>query len=379
MRIGIDCSSLLSIKTGIGYYTHNLVKNLLKIDTKNQYVLFFNSYSKKLKDREFFDKPNVKIKKWSIPGPLMLKGWKYLNFPPMDLFTGKVDVFHSPSGYIAPLMRGKKVLTLHDIYFAKHPENTALLGGKYLAETLPKKLPLVDFIITDSLFTKKEIIAEYNVDPSKIKVIYPGVSKDFKKIDDEKKLEAVRNEYCLPRDFILCVSTLEPRKNIEGLILAYKRLKDIINKPPSLLIVGDKGWQYEEIFNMVNSLSLSNDVIFTGYVSDEILPIIYNLALFLVYPSFYEGFGLPVVEAMACGLPVITSNTSSLKEIASGVAEMVDPNNYMDMAALMKKMILSNKLRESLSHKSLTYIRNFSWESCAKQTLECYENCVNEK
>lgn len=373
MRIGIDCSSLLTVKTGIGYYTQNLVKELLEIDEENQYVLFLNSYSKKLQWHSFFGKPHIKLSRYKIPGPLLLRSWRYLNFPPIELFTGKVDIMHSPSGYILPQMRGKKVVTIHDVYFARHPDKTDKLGGQYLNKTLPKKLKTVDKIIVDSLFTKNEVKEIFNIQDEKIRVIYPGVNEAFKKIFDTSLLEAVRNEYCLPQNFILCVSTLEPRKNIEGLILAYKRLKEILNNPPSLVIAGPKGWQYDEVFNLVMSLGLTQEVIFIGYVSEEHLPIIYNLALLFIYPSFYEGFGLPVIEAMACGLPTIVSHTSSLKEIANEAALFIDPHNCNDMASAMKELIISHSLREELSHKSLNNARNFLWKQCARKTLEVYK------
>lgn len=373
MRIGIDASSILPVRTGVGNYTLNLLKNLMRVDSENDYIIFMNSLTQPMPDLSFLQKPRVKVKRYYIMGPLLLHLWHFLRFPPIEFFIGKVDLFHSPAGIIPPQLKGKRIVTIHDLYFMKHPEDTDLLGGKYLRRSLLRHLRKADRIIAVSHSTKAEIIKYFRIPAERIAVIYEGVDFfRFRRIYDSPLLELIRQEYCLPTQFILTVATIEPRKNIEGLLFAYRRLKQILNNPPKLVVVGRSGWKSEKVVEAVQQLGLYQDVIFTGYVSDDHLPLIYNNALLFIYPSFYEGFGLPVLEAMACGLPVITSDTPALSEIAGEVAIMVDPNNYYLLAEKMKELITSHKLRSQLSEKSLRQAQNFSWESCARKTLKLY-------
>lgn len=375
MRIGIDASSILPARTGVGNYTLYLIKTLLRIDKNNHYVIYMNSYSQPMPDISFLKQDNVTIKRYHIVGPMLLQSWRFINFPPIDFFTGTVDVFHSPTGVVIPQIKGKRVLTLHDLYFMEHPEDTDSLGGKYLRQTVPVKVHKAEHLIAVSHATKSDIIKHLNVPAEKITVIYEGVDfLRFRIITNASRLNLIRQEYCLPQQFILTVATLEPRKNIEGLLFAYRRLKEIVYNPPKLVIVGRQGWKSDTIHDTLQELALHRDVILTGYVSDEHLPLIYNNALMFVYPSFHEGFGLPVLEAMACGLPVLTSDTSALKEIVGDAAITVDPRNYYELAERMKEIITSHKMRSQLKDRALNHVRNFSWESCARKTLNVYEN-----
>ncbi|MCD6386455.1 glycosyltransferase family 4 protein [Candidatus Sumerlaeota bacterium] len=374
MRIGIDASSILPIRTGVGNYTLNLLNSLLRVDENNEYIIFMNSYSQLTPELPFLKKPNVKVKRFHIIGPLLLHLWRFFNAPPIELFVNKVDIFHSPAGIIIPQLKGKRVVTIHDLYFMEHPENTDFLGGRYLYHTLPHKIHKVDKIIAVSHSTKSAIVKYLKVPPEKITVIYEGVDfTRFRRIYDKATLGLIREEYCLPSQFILTVTTIEPRKNIEGLLFAYRRLKQILNNPPKLVVVGRKGLKGDKITETIHQLGLYRDVIFTGYVSDDHLPLIYNNALVFVFPSLSEGFGLPVLEAMACGLPVVSSDIPALREIASDVAVFVDPTNYYLMAEKLKELIISHKLRHQLQEKSLQQARHFSWESCARKTLHLYK------
>ncbi len=374
MRIGIDASCILPARTGVGNYTLNLLKYVLRLDQANEYVLFMNSYSQAQPDLPFRELQNVTIKRFRIFGPLLLQSWRWLRTPPIDLFVNKVDVFHSPTGIMIPQIKGKRIVTVHDLYFMEHPEDTDILGGKYLLHTLPHRIHKADVIIAVSHSTKNDIIKYFNIPSEKIHVIYEGVDfLQFRQIHDPAVLDLIRQEYCLPIKYILTVATIEPRKNIEGLLFAYRRLKQILNNPPKLVIVGKKGWKSEKVTEAVHQLGLYRDVIFTGYVSDEHLPLIYNNALVFVYPSLYEGFGLPVLEAMACGLPIVTSDTPSLKELAGEVAVMVDPTNYYLLAEKLKEVITSHKMRKQMRERSLRQSQNFSWERCARKTIDLYQ------
>ncbi len=380
MRIGIDASSILPEKTGVGYYTLNLLRNLLALDQENQYVIFLNSYTRSLPDASILKQPNVTIKQFHVPGPLLINLWRYLHAPPIELFLGKLDLFHSASTYVPPQLAGLRVATVYDLYFLMHPEDCDVLGGKYHLHTLPRRLKRLDRIIAVSNHTKNDLIKLLNIPAEKITVIYGGIdTTTFRLILDKNLLESIREEYCLPNNYILSVSTLEPRKNFEGLLFAYKRLKEILHNPPKLVIVGRQGWKAEHISQTVKQLRLKRDVIFAGYVTEEHLPMIYNSALLFICPSLYEGFGLPVLEAMACGVPVIVSNTSSLREIAKEAGITVDPHNYYEMAEKMKELIMTHRLRDQLRDKGLEHVRMFSWKLCARKTLALYTELYKSK
>ena len=374
MIIGFDASCILPSRTGIGNYTLNLLKSLLRLDRKNQYRILLNSFSKRLIERGLFDFPNVRVLEYRIPGPLLLRAWRYVRFPPIESLIGRVDLFHSPSSIIPPQIRGKRLVSVYDLFFMERPSQTERLGGQYLLATLPKRIGLVNGIITSSHHTRQALIEKLGVPEKKIRVIYAGVDTlMFRRIFDEALLDGVRREYCLPRKYLLCVATLEPRKNLEGLCFAYRRLKEIMSEPPKLVLVGRRGPGNDSLRRTVKDLDLQDDVIVTGYVSNRHLPPIINGAIAFVYPSLHEGFGMPVLEAMACGVPVVTSNNTALRELFSEVSVMVDPHNYFEMAEKLKELITSYRMRETLSTKAQVWAERLTWDVCARKTLAFYE------
>ncbi len=377
MRIGIDASCILPQKAGIGFFTQNMLSALCELESPHEFILFLNSYRHRLPALEFLHRANVRVKHYRIPGPLLVNSWRILRFPPIEAFTGRVDVFHSPTGYLPPQIRGRRIATVYDLFFLKHPDLTHKLGGRHFAKVFPRYLPRFDHIITTSNATRDDLVDMLHISPEKITVIYGGVNQEhFHIIADRALLETVRQEYCLPLHYILCVSTLEPRKNLEGLMIAYRHLKKILYNPPRLVLVGAEGWEAQEIKAMARSHHLGQDVIFTGYVPEEHLPLIYNAALIFVYPSLWEGFGLPVLEAMACGLPCLISNVPALMEVAGEAAISADPYNYYELAERMKELITSHRLREELQQKGLSHIQKFSWTLTARKTLRVYEKVL---
>jgi len=377
MKIGIDGSCILSQKTGIGYFTQSLLMELLSLETKHEFTLFLNSYHHPLPKLEFLGKSHINLKHFRIPGPLLIRAWRYLRFPPIEFLTGFLDLFHSPTGYIPPQIHGKRIATVYDLFFMKHPELCDKLGGRYYAKVLPKRLPRFDHIIVPSIATKHDLKEILGICEEKITVIYGGVDQQrFHIISDQDMLETFRQEYCLPRNHILSVSTIEPRKNLEGLLIAYRRLKEILFHPPKLVIVGREGLDSARIKSMVRQHGLSQDVLFTGYIPEEHIALIYNSALIFVYPSLWEGFGLPVLEAMACGVPCLISNTPALREVSGESALFMDPYNYYEMAEKMKDLITSHSLREQLERKGLSHIQKYTWKLTAQKTLRVYEKVM---
>ncbi len=231
-------------------------------------------------------------------------------------------------------------------------------------------------IITVSESTKNDLINLYGIDPKKIRVIYSGIEQESRIKNQESRIDEIKAKYRLPECFILYLGTLEPRKNLVGLIRAYEllRKKLMIHDSkfiiPKLVIAGGKGWLYKEIFDTIEKSKYVKDIILTGFVEEDDKQYIYKFADLFVYPSFYEGFGFPPLEAMSHGVPVITSNVSSLPEAVGDSAIMIDPYDHDELARAMERILTEDKLRNILIRKGLERIKKFSWQNCARETLE---------
>lgn len=307
----------------------------------------------------------------------ILKTYLWYPYLVINLKSCNLDLIHNPAQIPTIFkFKQKNVVTVHDIitliYPEKHPFKRQLLY-KFL---LPRTLKNADKIITVSEHTKNDLIKYFHISGEKIKVIHNGVSQKFKPLNDTQ-ISEVKNKYNLDFPFILYVGTLEPRKNIPALIQAFKLL-DKQNLPHKLVIAGKKGWKYREIFEMIEELNLSEDVVFTGYVPDNDLPALYNASDLFVYPSIYEGFGLPPLEAMACGTPVITSDTSSLPEVVGNAGITIDPKDVNLLSTMMYEVLTNDSLKQEMINKGLNRAKLFSWELCAVETLKLYEElCSN--
>lgn len=370
MRIGIITDFIAVNQGGIGAYTHNLASSLNKIDKENKYYLIYHT---PVNIDIYKNNEKILVKSFSLPKGSGLI-WRFISAPLKLKFIKELDLVHDPYG-IGPLsfkMPFKKVITIHDltpILFSNTFNSTTVLLHKLL---LPRTLRTADKIITDSNSTKKDLINYFKIPEGKIRVILLAADEKFKPLNN-KEIREAKQKYSLNFPFILYVGTLEPRKNIPSLIKAFYKLKKK-NLQYKLVIAGKKGWKYKEIFETIDKLNLQNDVVFTGYVSDEGLPALYNAADLFVYPSIYEGFGLPPLEAMACGTPVITSNTSSLPEVVGDAGIMVDPYDVDGLADAMHEVLADGGLRANMIKKGLERAKMFSWEQCAKETLEVYDD-----
>lgn len=370
MRIGIDYTAAVHQRAGIGRYARGLVRALAQLDRENEYLLLVAG---RPKEKSAFP-PNFKPRYLPLSPHWMTILWQRLRVPlPADLFTGPLDLFHSPDYVLPPLRRGKRVLTIHDLSFLRYPEGADPRLRWYLTQAVPRSIAQADLVLADSRNTKIDLIELLGVEASRVEVLYPGVEERFHPLDEES-LAPVRARYSLDFPFILTVGTLEPRKNHVGLLQAYSFLRH----PPRLVIAGGKGWLYEPIFQEVERLSLEGRVFFLGYVPEEDLPALYNLADLFVFPSFYEGFGLPPLEAMACGTPVVTSNTSSLLEVVGDGALLVPPRDVEALAEAMEKVIGDPSLQEELRSKGLERAKRFRWGEAAKRLLAIYKRVVGE-
>ena len=367
MRIGIDCRSMQT-RGGIAVYTHNLVKNLLIQDKFNDYVLFFDaSYSQELKKHTEQENCSVKYfpkKIWGHGLPFLYSHYRVSNF----LNKQNLDVFHAPTGSLPFFYRGRAVITIHDLAIYKHPE--WFPAGQWFAKRIvvPKSLKRAKMIIAVSEATERDLQDLFHIPKPKIKVIYEG-GLDLARV--AKKLENKG------QDYILTISTLEPRKNLTRLIEAFGLYyrKNHQNKL-KLVIVGGEGWKFKEIYQTVADLGLQKQVIFTGFVSEKRKITLLQGARALVFPSFYEGFGLPVVEAMSLGVPVICGQNSALGEICDNAAYFIDPYSAPSIAQGLRKVLGDRDLQSKLKVKGLKRAENFSWRKCARQTMEIYKQAI---
>lgn len=373
MRIGII---ILGVHGGINRYGNEIIDSLSCIDKHNEYVIFTpnRSYIK-------FPKKGFTIKKIPLT-PIKWKNlisifsWTHYSLPTV-LKGEKIDLLHS---FFSPLPLTnycKSIITINDLSFTKpSPIAPPHIYSRYLKKWLSVSMKMAQRIVVPSKFTKYEIVEEEGIPDKRIKVIYCGVSKRFHPIKDKEKIKAFKKKWGLPNRFILYVGDIIPRKNLIGLIEAFANIEKYI--PHRLLIVGKKYPKihhrfYKDLNNAIDTLRLHNKIRFFGYVSNRDLVYLYNTADLFVYPSLYEGFGLPILEAMACGTPVITSDTSALSEVAFDAAILNNPRSINDLSENMLRLLNNERLRNNLIQKGFERTKKFSWERAARELLKVYE------
>jgi len=374
MNIGIDLRVLArGTRTGVEEYTINLLSELLPLEPKINFKLFYNAYQKVQLNYPWLSLNNVQLKNLRIPNRLFFMAARYANQPKIDKLLDGFDIYFNPHFFTAPLsIDSKKIITFHDLSFERYPGFFSWrkrLWQRFLM-TAQQEAKKADKIIAVSQSTKNDLINLYGLEPRKIKVIYSGVGKQFRPLKNGSNASNVNLafKYNLPEKFILYFGTIEPRKNLIGLIKAFELLRDKLDL--KLVIAGAKGWLEQDVFRMARESKYRNDIFFTGFVEEIDKPALYNLAELFVYPSFFEGFGFPPLEAMACGLPTIVSHTSSLPEVVGQGALMIDPYNIDELAWAMEIALTDSNLREQLIEKGIKQAKKFSWSKCARETLK---------
>lgn len=369
MRIGIKVSPLTVLKAGIPNYILNLLQAMGKLDRKSTFFLYTNRPLP-------FDPglPSNFIQKVvRFPSP-SLQLWYQIGLP-LQIKRDRVELFHDPV-YPLPFALGiPGVVTVHDLSNYTRPEDHKLrsvLGGRFFPYYLKKAAA----VITDSHFTASELTRVFPDTAGRITVNHLGVSERFRRVDDPAKIALMKQRYGLPERFMLFLGTLEPRKNINRLLQAFEQAG---GKSVPLVITGGLGWKYGELLKLIRNHPLRPQILVTGFVEDEDLPTILSAAEFLVYPSLLEGFGLPVLESMACGTPVLTSNVSSLPEVAGDAALLIDPLSVNSIADGIVQLSSSEELRTSLARKGLERAAGFSWRETAVRTLEIYRRVLSTK
>ena len=372
MKIGIDGRAAKWYRgTGIGTYTHQLLTSLNAVDKFNDYLIFLPDGSS-LKD--FNDNFVVEAVKTNNIGNF----WDNVSLPNI-LDTSKMELYHVPQNGVglSDNITCNKAITLHDIIPLRMPHTVSDRYLKIFNDELPKIIESCAGIITVSQFSKQDIAEEFNFPKDKIYVTPLAAEKIYKPINKKKCFDKLNKKYGLYDNFILYVGGFSPRKNIIGLIEAYSLIPCCDLKNTKLVITGKKGISYDKYKKRAEELNLSNNVIFTDFIPIEDLPLFYNAAEMLVYPSFYEGFGLPPLEAMACGTPVIASNVTSLPEVCLDSALLVDPYNVKQLSYCMQQILNDSKLKITITKKSLIRSMNFSWNSTALGTISAYKAMIS--
>ena len=375
MHITIDYTPAVHQRAGIGRYTRGLVQALTQLDSENRYSLMVLGRT----GAHFVPTAlpaNFKLRFAPISDRWATVLWYRLNVPlPVELFTGLTDLFHGPSFTLPPSFT-PSLLTVHDLSFLRYPHGAhpALLA--WLTKAVPRSLRRARHVLADSESTRTDLIELMQVPTDRITVIGAGVEERFKPVTDPETLGQVRARYKLPDRFILSVSTLEPRKNFTGLIAAFNqmvtssRLSSMADL--HLVIAGGKGWLYDDIFAAAETSPLRERIHFAGYVADEDLPALYSLATLFAFPSHYEGFGIPVLESMACGTPVVCANNSSLPEIAGDAALLIEATDTEALADAIHHLVIDTSLREKLIQRGYEQAGKFRWEKAARRLLDVY-------
>lgn len=370
--IGIDIRMLAGGNTsGIEEYTTALLEHLLPIRSDLRFKLFYNGYRKTALHFSWLQLPQVELVATRFPNRLLDTSVRLTRFPRTDHLIGSVDKFFSPHIFLTEAPPGtEKIVTFHDLSFKKYPRFYSRGKNFWHWSMHPRRqAESANKIIAVSDSTKTDLVETYHIPSEKIRVIHSGLRFSAARSISETELQNVRQKYRLPSDFLLYLGTLEPRKNLAGLITAFTGLKKSPrNKNLKLVIAGNRGWLYETIFRA--AAALPSEIIFTGPVDEADKPALYRLATVFIYPSFYEGFGFPPLEAMAQQTPVLTSATSSLPEIVTDAAVLINPYKPEEIRRALENLLTDAKLRAHLTQKGSQQIQKFNWQTTARETLE---------
>ena len=370
----MDARPLVAAKTGIGHYVYNVLEQLAEIDSDNEYFLYSNL---------------------PVPGELPAfyrcvrsagsarsHLWMQSRLP-FWLIEDKIDLFWG-GGYAAPLMtpllrRWKTVVTVHDLVYRHYPETMPWVRSAHMRWGLPLYMGAADRVIADSLNTANDIAAFHRRLFKKVTVIPLAAGRQYFASLPADEVRTVLSRYGLSAGYLLFVGTIEPRKGVDTILRAMALLQQRGGPVPPIVLVGKAGWKTEGIMALPAQLAIQPLVRFLDYVADEDLPALYQGASLFLYPSFYEGFGLPVLEAMASGTPVITSRSSSLPEVAGEAAVYVDAGDVTGLAGAMGECLAKEELRQQLRQRGLEQAKRFSWRRTAQQTLQVFEQCQHDQ
>lgn len=372
MKIAFDGRGINWYKgTGIGTYSENILSHMINIDKNNQYHIYWSGT-----DYKRFKKNNTNI---------ILTSKKQRKFFEQNYFSSYIekkgiDLYHIPQNGIGmnKNLKCKKVVTIHDLIPYIMPETVGRgYQLKFLRE-LPKIVELSDAIITVSEWSKKDILRFFPINEDKIFVTPLAADKKYTPMDKERCQDFIKSNYNIKPPFILYIGGFSARKNVKSLLIAFSNIHKNLPKDYTLVIVGNNKDQFSYLSELSKNLNLENKIIFTGFVPNQDLPVFYNACDTFVYPSLYEGFGLPPLEAMSCGVPVISSNITSIPEVVGNSGILIDPNNISMLSQAIEELLSNEPLRQYYSNKSLKTAKKYSWENTAKLTLDVYNTILNK-
>ena len=369
-KIVIDSISLMSSLTGIGRYTYEIAKSV----EKNEHFecsFFYGYHSKSLVHSS--DKKDLKLLKSIVSkNQLFKKIFRKIVKISSKIFTPTYDLYWEPNFIpIEGIKANKIITTVHDFSFILHKDFHPKERIEYFEEHFFKNIKRSDMIITGSKFSKQEILDRLDFKEEQIKVIYHGINHDLFKMYNDLKVD-----FELPKKFIFSVGSIEPRKNLIGLLRAYNLLPNDIKNEYKLVLAGFKGWENSEIMSIIDENR--ENIIYLGFISDEELAKVYNLASCFVFASFYEGFGLPVLEAMACGTPVVCSNSSSLPEVGGDAVMYCNPNDIEDIKEKIELVLKDEIIQQEMIVKGLERVKEFSWKKSAKEHIKVFQEVLQK-
>jgi glycosyltransferase involved in cell wall biosynthesis len=373
VRVTIDYTPALRQSAGIGRYTRGLIRALAQIDHENNYTLFSAGQAPGAQGWP----PNFSLRTVPVQARHLGIAWHRLHLPmPADWLAGPADLFHSPDFTLPPLARARGVVTVHDLSFLTVPECADPRLRAFLARAVPSAVRRARRVLADSGNTADDLNRLLGVPADKISVVQAGIEPRFEPVRDSDCLARVRARYQLPDHFILGLGTLEPRKNFAGLIRAYGALQQRAGVSQDLVIAGGPGWLYQGIYDEAKRQPLPMSIHFPGFVADEDLPALYSLADIFAFPSLYEGFGIPPLEAMACGTPVICANNSSLPEAVGDAALLIDARDEGALVDGLHTLVSDDRLRARLVRAGLARAGHFAWSGAASALLAAYRQAM---
>lgn len=375
--IGIDYTAAYEQGAGIGRLVRQLIAALAAEDDQTHYKLFVAGATANqlppLPGHNFGWYPTRVTPLWFAR--LWYRARLYW---PVESFIGRVKLYHATDFTLPPtLPTTKTILTVHDLSFVRAPETATPILKRYLDRVVPWSVKRANHVIADSQATKDDLVELYGTPAEKVSVLLSGVDPRFSPTNDSSLIQKVRQKYKIPDgDYIISVGTVQPRKNFTRVIEALHALGDDF-AGVNLVIVGGKGWLDAPVYETVQKLGLQTRVIFTGFADDTDIPALYSGASLTAYPSLYEGFGFPIIESMACGTPVITSNVSSMPEVAGDAALLVDPYDVSAIATSMRLLLTDADLREKLIQQGFQQAQRFTWQRAAQELIQIYEQVLN--
>ncbi len=363
--------------TGVQYYTENLLR---AIGSKYNECIAIEVVLSKNYNGQIQTNNVLKVQKTQVNTSNRIKRIIFENFKLANYYRQNYyHLYHSP-GYVLPYFwNHPSVVTIHDLITLDYPELCQKESALYFNLFFPNSIKKATKIIAVSNKVRDEIVNRFEILPNNIEVIYHGIDDSFKKVQSVDILNRIRNKYKLPQQFILFVGNIEPKKNLERLIEAFNQLKIHKALKHKLVVVGKNGWKYKSMYKLIQKLNIGSEILFTGYVPQEDLSGIYSLADLFVFPSLCEGFGIPPLEAMACETPVLVSNMGALPEITGGNCLQVSPYQIDDIAKGIYTLLMDKNLRKSTIENSKKWVKNFSWERAASQTMKVYEDVLSKK